>query len=126
MLTSAQLLALNTTPITLIPAAGAGNMISIVNATLEYNFVATPYTVPGGTQLQLFVNTLEVGTDIAAAGLVDQGANTVASTTAANQTTGTAAATLANQPLTITNSIGNFTLGDGTLTVTVYYNIIPV
>jgi hypothetical protein len=127
VVTSAQLLALHATPVTIIPAAGAGTLISIVNATLEYNFNTTAYVVPGTSQLQLLINNLEVGTDIAATGLLDQAASTVASTTAANQSTGVAMATLSNNALVIQNSVGpEYTTGDGTLTVTVYYNIIPV
>lgn len=123
---AADLLTLNTIPIQIIPAPGAGNMISIVGATMEYVFNITPYTVAAGSQLQLFISTIEVGSDIAATGLLDQGANTFGFTTAANQITGIPTATVANQPLTIKNSSTAFTGGNGTLVVTVYYNIIPV
>lgn len=126
-LTSAQLLALRATPITLIAAPGAGQMILLQQASMEYVFNATPYTVPGGANLRLLINGVTVGTDIAATGLLDQGANTIGYARAANQTTGIATATLANQPLTIANSGGaEFTLGDGTLVVNVLYNIISV
>lgn len=123
---STALLTLNATPVEIIAAPGANTMISIVGATMEYVFNSTAYTVPAATQLQLFVNTLKVGSDIAATGLLDQGVDTFGFTTAANQAIGVPTATVANQPLTIKNSGTAFSAGNGTLVVTVYYNIIPV
>lgn len=126
-ITSAQLLALHATPITLIAAPGAGQMILLQQASMEYVFNTTAYTVPVGANLRLLINGVTVGTDIAATGLLDQVANTIGYARAANQTTGIATATLANQPLTITNTNATeFTLGDGTLVVNVLYNIISV
>lgn len=126
-LTSAQLLALHATPITLIPAPGAGQMILLQQTSMEYVFNTTAYTVPGGAQLRTLINGVTVGADIAATGLLDQNASTIGYSRAANQTTGIATATLANQPLTITNTNATeFTLGNGTLVVNVLYNIISV
>lgn len=126
-LTSAQILALHGTPVTLIAAPGAGQMILLQQVSMEYIFNTTPYTVPVGANLRSSINGVNVGTDIAATGLLDQNANTIAYSRAGNETTGITVATLANQPLVISNTNATeFTAGDGTLVVNVLYNIISV
>lgn len=127
--TSAQLLALHGTPVTLIPAPGVGQVILLQQVSMEYVFNTTAYTVPGGANLRLLINGVTVGTDIAATGLLDQTANALAYARAANQTTAISPVNLVldDQPLTLTNTNATeFTLGDGTLVVNVLYNIISV
>jgi len=43
-LTSAEILALDATPITLIPAQGAGTFIKLIGVTMKLNYVTTTYT----------------------------------------------------------------------------------
>ncbi len=126
-LTTAQVKALRASPFTLLAAPGAGLQIIVHRVTVEYVFVTTPYTVPGGATLGLTIGGTNAVTAIVGAGLLDQGANTIAYTGSVNQATGIAVATLANAPLVITNTGGaEFTVGDGTLAVNVFYNIIAV
>lgn len=54
-ITNAQIKALRTTPITVIAAPGAGKMISIVCATVKFNYGGTNVFVTGGN-LELHVN----------------------------------------------------------------------
>jgi len=46
-LTSANILALNTTPFVLISAPGAGKILNVLNVKYRYNFVSTAYTGGG-------------------------------------------------------------------------------
>jgi len=54
-LTSAQILALNTTPITAILAPGIGYAISPISITYQYNYNTTDYT--GGSNITGYANT---------------------------------------------------------------------
>jgi hypothetical protein len=56
-LTSAQILALNTTPIQIISAPGAGSQYKIVNATLEFVPNTTPFATVTKNDLALYVDT---------------------------------------------------------------------
>lgn len=47
-LTSAQILALNTTPILCIPAPGAGKVIDVLSVLVKYNYGTSPYSVAAG------------------------------------------------------------------------------
>src|SRR5215469_14468470 len=48
-LTSAQLLALFTTPVTIIPAPGANMYIHVLGVDMHFTFVTTAYTLNSGT-----------------------------------------------------------------------------
>lgn len=52
-ISSANLLALNATPITVISAPGAGYGIEIISASWKFDAGATPYTVVGVTAIKL-------------------------------------------------------------------------
>ncbi len=125
--TTAQVKALRATPITLISAPAAGYMIVVNRVLVDYVFVTTPYTVPGGSTLAFKIGTNVVATAINATGLLDQGANTLAYTSATNLVTGVANAGFTGLPLKISNTGGaEFTLGDGEVFVYVDYTIIKV
>ena len=59
-LTNAQVLALNTTPITIIPAQGAGTIIEPLGGVLSFNGV-TAYTINGSNLLRLWYTSRWVG-----------------------------------------------------------------
>lgn len=127
LITSAQLLALKTTGVTLIPAAGANTAIAVDTISMHYLFLTTAYTLNAGT-LRLFygpqASALPLCAD-QAVGLIDQVANrtipSIALTLPAVQTD----ANGLNQPITLGNTgAANFSLGVGTLVVTVTYNIV--
>lgn len=61
-LTKAQILTLNTAPIEVIAAQGAGTVIEFMSATISYDFVTAAYT--GGGPLYFFYTTEGAGYDI--------------------------------------------------------------
>jgi hypothetical protein len=54
-LSSAEILALNGTPKTVVAAAGSGKLLQVLNATVKYTFVSTAYT--GGTRFRIGTST---------------------------------------------------------------------
>lgn len=129
LITSAQLLLLKTTGVSLIPAAGANTVITLDTVSLHYLFLTTAYTLNAGT-LRLFYGPQASALPLCAdqsVGLIDQAANrtipSVPLTLIAVQTD----ANGINQPITLGNTgAANFTLGVGTLVVTCTYNIVNV
>ena len=79
-LTNAQVLALNTTPITIVPAMGAGTIIEPLGGVLSFDYTAV-YTVGAADDLKLFYSRRETGPAATAAiettGFLDQTADTV-------------------------------------------------
>lgn len=121
-LTSAQVLAIFTTPVQIIAAPGAGKIIFPTSASVNYVAGATPYTDHGGSLL------LQNGANwfsFATLGFWDQAASQIYmnGSLAFQQP---AVSTFANKQLQITQSTANPTLGDGTLVVTVEYRIVSV
>lgn len=124
-LSSAQLLAIQTTPITLLPAPGPGFKTVLIAAVIEMIAGSVAYTDAGGavsftqgswTQA-LAANTVFLATanqrnaqsvDFAALG------------------TSAAAPTYENAALTLAKATNNFAAGNGIATVTLYYTIEPV
>lgn len=125
-LSSAQLLALKTTPISLLAAPGAGKAIDVISITLRYVFGTTAYTLNAGT-FKIFYGT----TANAHALVADQSAlltNTATKTIVGLPTLVVAADSDANS---LNNAIfagndggANYTLGDGTVNVTLVYSIV--
>jgi|GEM_PF-5647778 hypothetical protein len=126
-LSSPQLLALNATPVTVLAALGANVVIVPLRVVYEYKFGTTPYVNSGAQAFELIIGTgpTVVSTTTSAIGLVDQAVNTTAMGAAASST-GAANTALANTPLKVTNTVGNFTAGDGTVVVTVWYQTITL
>jgi len=124
-ISSAQILAMNVTPVTLVPAPGAGLVLVPVAAFLVWNFGGTPYT-SGASNLLLEYNA-------------QTGVNAFGSTTISTVITGGASeirigfsqantiavlTNAANLPITARLSAAA-TLGNGTMTLTIYYDIVP-
>lgn len=127
LLSSAQLLALKTTPMQLIPAPAAGYVTIIEAINLRYLFGGTAYTLNAGT-LKLFYGPVANAKALTAdqAALLTGGANgTVLGILAT--AVGTAAAPLTDaqalaQAIFLGNDgTANYTLGNGTLEVEVFY-----
>lgn len=115
-LTSANILALNATPITLVAAPGAGKVIIPIRVFLKFTKVATAYTVSGNLQNLYTGGTAQ--TLIAAAGLLDQTVNTSAIVVPAAETRANSA--LLNLAYQIKASAAQ-TTGDGTLSIDTSY-----
>ena len=125
-LSVAQLQTLRETPVVVIPAAGAGMAISPVSAALQYNFGTQHYAGGHGRFIITLGpyasdNPISAFDDVLTAGFVDQDSN---------QTV-----TLQADPIDPSLSIENLDLeivnfgpplidGDGTVTVTVNYNVV--
>ena len=126
MLTAAQMLALNTVPVDVVPAGGAGKYINVVSIALEYKHVTTGYSVVGSDQGANFLFPSENAgpySIVAWIGFIDQFANQIGNALAIDDGVGNwAAAAAINAPLQLVSN-NLLTTGDGTLTTTVYYTL---
>jgi hypothetical protein len=130
-LTSAQLKAIQTTPVLIIPGPNfANNAVVLKRATLQYKFGTTAYTIANGDNAFRFeyVGKTTSLLSFLATGLVDQTANTVVSS-AALAAGNIAQANMANLGIELKLAIGTtpaLTLGDGTVKITVEYTLIDL
>jgi hypothetical protein len=128
---SAELLALATTPIQLIAAPGAGKVIAPFMFAMQYKAGSTPYTLAGGDP-ELSIYPAAAGPNLGPVGFNATGLVTAAVDTVAYQadaaSTNIARTNLDDQPWNL--GLGDrgrpLTLGDGTLVVTVYYAILAL
>lgn len=122
-LTSAQILALFTTPITVVPAPAAGSYLAFEGMLLKYAAGATAYTLTGATNFEVrFTNASGalVNVVLAVAGVLDQATNQIRLVKSiATNVTPVAAAVLV-----IGIGGADPTLGNGTVTVEVLYSVI--
>lgn len=133
-ITSAQLLALNTTPIQVAAAPGAGYII-MINKWVAWHGTGTAYAgIAAGEDLALKYTNASGGiaaTVIESTGFLDQ---TTAQVRAANVLAGSAAASstpdeitpAANAAIVLHLLSGNITTGNFALNVQVFYDILPV
>jgi len=137
-LTSAQLLALNSTAVQLVApptVAGipsymyppAGYLYIPTTLTLKYVYGTTAYTIAGTSpviQIEYTGQTTSL-LNISPTGLVDQTANKIA-TVALQSNASTTLSTIANLGLEVKlgGTTPSLTLGNGTVTLTLLYNII--
>ena len=116
---SADVLTLNTTPLTIVPAV-AGYAIEVVSASRKLDFNTTPYAT--NTILQLITS-----------GATSEQAQAKINSSVSNNlcmdksTPGSATSTqlIANADLQVTVQTGNPTAGDSDITVFVNYRLIP-
>lgn len=126
LLSSAQILALFTTPVTLVPAPGVGFMIIPESLKIDMQAGSVAYADGGGGAVSFTEGSLTQA-------LASNGIFTITALFRGHQTlqlagTDTAAATPTdeNAALTIAKATANFTAGNGTALVTVYYFIEPI
>lgn len=129
LISSAQLLALKGTPLTLISAPGPGKLIVTNQATFRYVFNSVAYTLNAGT-IKLFqgpVANAKTLTASVATGLIDQVVNTTNIGVPTTATGNLTDAQAVNTAVMIANDgAAEFTLGNGTLEVIVDYQVIAV
>ena len=112
-LTNAQILAVRATPITLVPAQGAGTVIEFVSGMLFLDAAAGAYTESADNLIFRYVDGsgLVVCDDIECTGFIDQ-ADEMATTISAKINAIATDAQCVNQPLVIHGS-GNGEFGGG-------------
>lgn len=124
-ITSAQLLDLQNTPITIIPSQGAGTVIVIDSMIAKYTFGTTAYSQNGSDSMNLYVSYGVTGFP----GAVDP--IKILNTTQdyySLQSDTTGVSNLASDLENIATSLMSpqaITLGDGTMKVRTYYSVIP-
>ena len=116
-LTSAEILALFTTPITLIPAQGANRVIAPIELVYQYNYGETAYDTNGEP-----INILFLGSNKVYA-IGDSEIEGSVSLIGIESPSGVL---VANTALSVQAQTANPTLGNGTLTITIYYRVITV
>ena len=120
-LSAAEILALNATPKTLVPAAGAGTIIVVDRIILKMVRTATQFASGGAVETRYTNGSgAKVTADISAS-LVTGAAGTAYSSVAGVTTELTP---VANAAIVITNATGAFTTGTGTGLVTVQFRIV--
>lgn len=120
-LTAADLLALQTTPITLLPAPGAGKRYAPFALFAYYTFGTLPYTLNGATFILVYIGTTPLVYS-PLVGTLDQVTNRISA--GPIETTPQTAVGATNVPLQVThNGPAQLTLGDGTLLLVLYYAI---
>ena len=124
-ITSAQILSLHTSPVQVVPAPGAGQILNPIAFTVQYKFATTPYVIPAqGIQFISGASHDEYA-GVNTANLLDAPSSRVATATAGGQVGGDPAV-YANQPLLVALSNSDPTGGDGTLTITVTYTAVAL
>lgn len=123
-LTSAQILNLLTTPVTVIPAPGVGLVTMLVQGQATLNFKTTAYS---GSSLVLVLRFANAP----AGAIITQTVNPflTATQTTMNGLRGwaltDATSTVENQAIIVQNGGGAATLGDGTITFDLFYIVVP-
>lgn len=120
-ITSAQLLQLNTTPITIVPAQGAGKVIIPFTVLLRYRFGTIEYATNLNITLSPNNSLYQVNYNSAIAGNQDR-----FSSRSITPTVSLAGSIVDDLPLTIGAQIGNPTAGDGELDVYVSYYVLTL
>jgi len=118
-LSSAELLDLFTTPITLIPAQGANRVIVPSELIYQYTYGGTAYSSPSNF-LKIFSGTIGNNSMFSIPDNVFEG---TASAIGVESPSGLSSA---NSALEIQCPNANPTLGNGTLTITIYYRVISI
>lgn len=122
-LTRAQLLAIHDAPVQIIPAPGAGFVIDISEMIGSYTFGTTPYT--GGNFFGAHVGSFPayLGADFPI--FMTEGNSAFATVSGNTSSPAPATSVVANQPAYM-QAASNFAGGDGTVKITLKYNIVPV
>lgn len=120
-LTAAQIIAMGTTPVSLIPAPGAGKCVIVDNITFKMVTTATAFTGGGAVEFR-YTNAAgaKVSADVAAA-VVTAGAGTSFTNVRGIEASLTG---VANAAIVITNATAPFAAGTGTATVTIDYHVV--
>jgi hypothetical protein len=114
-LSSAEVLALNSTPITLIGAPGAGKISVVASCIFQYNFNTAAYVSAGNFNLVMGSNNI-----IQLGGVITLGSSII------KQSAPSSATVLANTSLQATVTVANPTTGDGTIDIYLWYYVLTL
>ena len=124
-LSSAEILALFTTPKQLVAAPGAGKMVNLHNIKFVYTFVSAAYAT--NTTLQVLYGSTSASSIVSQSNIIS-GTNSltafIGATNAAVTICNTPVSSFTNTALNLTVVTGNPTGGDSTMDVYVTYSII--
>lgn len=119
-LTSAQIKALNTTPITLVAAPGAGVYVSVDEIVATLNFGTTPYTGANAMEFRYTNGSGAKVTGDAASAWIDSASSAAVKVIAAAVTPVANAAVVASVPT------ANPAAGDSTISLDIYYRLVTI
>ena len=120
-LTAAQIIAMRTTPVSLVAAPGAGKAIVVDNISLKMTTTATAFTGGGAVEFRYTDGSgTKVSADIAS-GVVTAGAGTSFTNVRGIEASLTL---VANAAVVITNASAVFAAGTGTAVVTIEYHVV--
>lgn len=127
-LTSAQVRSLQGTPVQLIAAPGAGQALAPISAVFQYKAGSSPYTTPGGGHLMTYVGGPQnLVTQVSAVGFIDQSTSQIFMSEGIGGIGSSPQGSLENAAMMTTNDgSAEWTNGDGTVTITVYYTIVQL
>jgi hypothetical protein len=124
-LSSADLLALHTTPVTLVPAQWAGKVVIVEDVVAVYDYDSVAYTAVGGFMMTIQVNfqSYTINSLFArgwSSSILVESQDMVRRDVPVNfgENTG-----VANKPIEISIANWSLTDGDGTLTITTRYRV---
>lgn len=123
---SAELLALATTPKELVAAPGAGFMLQFFGAELILDYNSVAYTESGDNMGIKYTDAagVQVSNTIESTGFIDQTADTVTNAIQGSDLI-VAAASAENQALVLDNLGSNFAAGNSPMYVNVTYKVVP-
>jgi len=124
-LSAAQIIAMGTTPITIIPAPGTGKAIVVNSIMVEINTTATQFSSGGVVHFYYHGQTAEIMAQTIAATSVTAVAGQAVFTLAPVQTAAGSVVTK-EVGIDITNATAAFAAGTGAAVVTVDYNIVTL
>lgn len=121
-LTAAQIIAMGTTPISLIAAQGAGKIIIVHSILFKMVRTSTAFTGGGAVEFRYTdASGAKVSADVAAALITTGGAGTAYAHVAGIEASITP---VANAALVITNATAAFAAGTGTAQVSISYRVV--
>lgn len=122
LITNGQVLNLNSTPATLLPAYGANTVTEIVSVVLKYNYVTAAFTIGSATNLQVKYTDASgaaITTTQAVTGMLDQTTNQLRLL----PLNGTAYTPVANAAVVLSLAGANVTGGGGFISGYITYRV---
>jgi|SRR5580700_10744827 hypothetical protein len=124
-LTAAQIIAMFTTPVSIVPAPAAGQAIIVEQILVELNLGATAFSGGGVVHFYYHGLTVEVMAQTLAAATIQGAAGQSVYLLEPAQTAGGSVVTK-NLGVDITNATAVFAAGNGTAIVTVWYSLVTL